>query len=509
MNFQEITSLIKNVASTIEANEKIALPIVAAKARREAFARPNDAQLMNASQVLTKMASSGQVFINKDELREIVNRFGASHSKLSSIFTEELGKQAEYKPHTFQRDSNEGVSLDRDYKRFSDPILANALNGAFEKNPLDKRYSEENAKRAHRATSAQLISIGLNADNIETFAGCSDFIICKADHNTPKGISSVLIPVEINKNKAILPTLFLSREGFKNLQKGAYIDHLMDVANKGFRVDGSKLLDVLTQAKYGSKEVVNEVEMAAIKIASENGSISLDSNSIMYATLDEPQQDVQLPKMAQTEESKFADTLSKPEGIASFVHGSKTIEAGRSVLTRKLADMGYNNVQIKVAEVEQDKVFFAVAIGTGAGIKVPVEIVNNKVLPPNILFANDMVSSFNKSSIDEIVKSDTGGNKRALAIASPCYDMKPTELLDVVKKSVAEGNFIRAEDAINVLGEIDPNAQKVAISHMMMNIYQPGKNPSENMKEINKIAKKTINDTPQFMSYKIFFPEGE
>jgi len=125
MNLQDITSLITKAASAIEANETFALPVLAAKARREAQARPNDTHLVTASQVLTKMASD-KMFINRDELANIVERFGASHSKLSQVFTEELGKRAEPKPHTFVRESNEGTSLDRDYQRFSDPVLANA-----------------------------------------------------------------------------------------------------------------------------------------------------------------------------------------------------------------------------------------------------------------------------------------------------------------------------------------------------------------------------------------------
>jgi len=57
-NLREITSLINKIAGAVKSSEKLPLPVLAAKARREAGARPNDIPLVNASALLTKMASS-------------------------------------------------------------------------------------------------------------------------------------------------------------------------------------------------------------------------------------------------------------------------------------------------------------------------------------------------------------------------------------------------------------------------------------------------------------------
>ena len=505
MDLHEITSLITQTAQAIEANEKVALPIVAAKARREAQARPTDVPLINASQVLTKMASD-RTFISKDELREIVERFGASHSALSKVFAEELGKQPERKPQTFVRDY-EGGSLDQDYSKFADPLLSNALAGAFDQKPTEKLYTQADAQRAQRATHAQLLALGLPAKDISTFAGRQDIIICQATHETPQGQSRILIPVELREGKAVLPTMFLSSAGFEDLDKKSYVAQVKRSAGKSFRVDGNRLLDILEQVKKGSNEI-NVVEMAAIKLASEGGTASVDQPNPLFAELENPQKDVELPKVASTEESKFAETLGKPDGVARFVHGDRVVEAGRQILIQKMAEIGYNNVQIRVADVDEDKILYAVAIGAGTGLRVPLEVTGNKIAPPKIVFADGMVTAFSKQAISEIVQAGTGGSKRALAVASPCYDMKPTELLDVVKESIAEGNFIRAEEAINVLGEVDPHAQRVAIAHMMSNIYEPGQEPEKEMAEMQRIANQPVKDTPQFMTHKIFFPEG-
>ena len=507
MDLNDITSLITKAAAAVEANEKLPLPILAAKARREASARPTDIPLVNASNVLTKMASD-RMFISKDELRGVLERFTASHSKLSQVFSEELGKRAEVKPKTFERYADEGQALDRDYARFADPILANALAGAMAENPTEQLYSQADALRAQRAAYAKLLEEGIQPKDIETFAGRKDFIIVKAVHETPLGIANILIPVEMKEGKAILPSLFLSRFGFQDIERSTYTTHLKATAGKAFRIDGSKLLDALEQVKNAGSGFVNDVEMAAIKIASEQGTHLQDPNAILYTNIDNETPDVQLPKMASTEESRFAETLGKPDGVARFVHGDRVVEAGRAMLVRKFAEIGYKSVQVKVADVEQDKVFYAVAIGTGTGLKVPVEVNGTMVIPPKVVYADNFVTAFSKKAIDEVIATGTGGNKRALATASPCYDMKPTELLDVVKQSIAEGNYLRAEDAINVLGEVDPHAQRVAIAHMMMNIYEPGKEPVKEIAEMQRVASTPVRDTPQFMTHKIFFPEG-
>lgn len=504
MDFKEISSLINKVASSIEENEKFSLPIIAAKARREAQANQKDTHLINASSVLTKMASSKD-FITKKELREVVNTLGASNSKLAITFEEEIGRYESSKPVVFKRAENENISIEHDYNMFSDSVLSNALSNIFEEGAVSKVYSKEASERAERAVYAQLLAIGVEPKGIETFAGKEDIIICKAMHETPKGYSNAIIPVEIKEGKAILPSLFLSKEGFEELATDSYTDHIKKVAGLNMKVDGEKLLSILDKAKNGEREYVNTVELAAIRIASESGNTNPDPNSIYYGEIEDIEPDVELPKFEATEESKFAETLGKPDGIAKFIHGNKVVEAGRSMLTRKFADMGYS-VQIKVSDVEEDKIYYAVAVGTNAGFKVPVEVSNSMVIPPKVLFANEMVASFSKETVDAVIKSKDGGNRSALAAVSPCYDMKPSELLNVVKESVAEGNYLRAEEAINVLGEVDANAQKIAIANMISILSCDSK---ENMAEIQKIASQQVKDVPQFMSYKIFFPEGE
>jgi hypothetical protein len=49
-----------------------------------------------------------------------------------------------------------------------------------------------------------------------------------------------------------------------------------------------------------------------------------------------------------------------------------------------------------------------------------------------VIFAGGNVTAFTKEAIVDVIKSGFGGNKRALASASSCSSMKPTDLLDIV-----------------------------------------------------------------------------
>lgn len=501
MNKNELFDLINKTAQTLHSNEKLVLPLLAVKARKAAQALPTDIAISGASQVLTKMAST-QSFISRAEFDKILNTFHNTTTKLNEVFAEELDKKSKDKPKTFERSENENKSIDKDYEKLANPVLSNALEGLFE--GKSKIYSKEDAQKAEKACMAQLMSIGFEPNKVDVFAGKDNIIICQAVYETPKGKANVLVPVELVNGKALLPNMFLNKEGFVEITEENVDEHIAHVAGKSFKVDGKKLLEAVCEIVHGKKEPINEVELALIKLKGDSGQILDPSNSLYTEIIEPNQEDVKLP--VSEDEETFASKLSKSEGIAKFIHGDRIVEAGRSVILRKLAEFGYRNCQIKVSDVEESKIFYSVGIGSGTGFKIFVEASNNMALPPKVIIADGKVYGFNKAAIDGLVKEGKGGDRRAYATASRSYGLKPSELVEIVKDSVKEGNLLKAEDAINVLSETDPAAHKIALAHFMMGIYEPGESPND--KSMRKIVEQPVKDVPQFMSYKIFFPEG-
>jgi hypothetical protein len=508
MKLHEIAAAVDKATDAVKASEKLPVPILAAKARKAAQSHPEDIGLITASQVLTKMANN-QMFITRADFNRVYEKLHTPHTKLAELFSEELGRKPLQGPQVFHRASNESVSLDRDYERVADPLLTNALKAAFDGSNEDKLYSPVDAKKAQRSCLAELVALGVEPKRIDTFAGRNDLIFCKAVYETPNGQSHVLVPIELRQDKALLPTMFLSQNGFADLNKEALEDHIKTTAGQSYRVDGEKLIEVLSTAKNGIKKIASDVELAAMKIKAERDAPPHDPNSILYTKIDDPtQSELELPEVCQDpEQISFAERLNSPGGIAKFIHSDRVVESGRSMLVRKMGELGYRNAQVRVADVEDNSIIFAVAIGTNTGFKVPVKVHDNMVIPPTIFIADGELGALSKRSIDELVKAGTT-DKKMLSKASPMYGLKPSELVQIVKDSVNEGNLPKAEDAIKVLGGIDRQAERVAIAILMQAISETGKDPAKEHEEMTRVANQPVNDVPQMMTYKVFFPEG-
>ncbi len=261
-------------------------------------------------------------------------------------------------------------------------------------------------------------------------------------------------------------------------------------------------MQTLSAAKNGVTKVASDVELAAIKVMAEGQPMPHDPNGIVYQRLDEPERDVDLPLVPQDPEHvSFAERLTSADGQARQLFGNTAVDKGRQMIGNHLARLGYPQTQIRVDDLSEDTIYYAVGIGTHAGLKVPVQISAGHAMPPNFVIAAGSVRPFDKDGLSELVKGEADG--RMLAISSPAYGLRPTELIKRVKDAVADGNLPKAEDAINVLGEVDPDAQRVAIAILMQSL-----NGDEEEAPLAKTASQEVRDVPYFMTHKVFFPDG-
>ena len=497
MNLHEIADAVKKANAAIKANEKIPVPILAAKAKRAAEQCPEDASLITAYQVFTKMASN-KTFITRSELNNIYESLYVPNTKLAKVFEEELGRIPLQGPIVANRSSFENQEQ-LDFDRLTNPLLRNALEAALDGSGQDKVYDPNEAKLAKKACLAELVRIGAEPKKIEIFAGRKDIIVCNAVYETPMGYSHTLIPVEVKQGKALFPTMFLSTHGFVDLDRDMLREHIKEAGGNSYKVDGEKLLQVLSAAKNGVKKIASDVEMAVMRMRSESGT-NYDPNGIVSLSVDNEASEDPIEVYQDPEHLSFAERLNNPGGVAKFVHGDALVERGRNLLDRTMRQMGYSS-QIRVTDVEKDAVVYAVSVNGQSGFKVPVKIKGGMVVPPVMFIADGQLNSLSKENIDNLVKSGIG-DRRMLAQASPMYELKPSELVDIVRKAAVSGEFAKAEDAINVLGETDKQSQKVAIAILMESLTPE---PSEHTA---KTAAQKVEDIPQMMTYKVFFPEG-
>lgn len=505
MNLQELAKVVKEAANAVHGSEKFMLPALASRASKAAEQYPYDNSVLAASQILSKMASE-KPFISRKELNSLYDKLYANNTKLGEVFAEELDRKDLLKGPQFLDRSNEDQLPVSDFERVADPVLANALSAAFDTGEY-KVYSPEVAKKAERVCNAGLMEIGLAPKKISVFAGQEDIILCQATYETPKGQSNVIVPVEIKEGAALLPTMFLGTSAFADLSEDLLKSHIVATAGKAYQVDAEGLLKVLSTAKHGVKKVASTVEMAAIRLRHQSGSMYHDPNSVIGMKIADPIKIVEDPELEKTAEHfEFADRVTSKEGAARFIHNDRVVEAGRDLILRKMAQFGYPNAQVKVANCNEKQVHYAVGVGVNAAIMAPVDVVGNNVFPPKVVIASGKIKSFSADGVKELVE-DTAPDTRMLAASSMSAGLKPSELVQQVKDAVAEGNLIKAEDAINVLGEVDKHAQKVAIAILMKGLSGPGTDNEQHEGDLDKIAAQPVFDTPVFNTYNVFFPE--
>lgn len=459
MSTIELNDAIKTLAESIKADEKFATPILAAKACQAAQANPHDASLVTASNVLKKMAST-QLFISRSELNDLYDKLYSPNSKLAEVFEEELDRKPLNSPKMFERSDMEERPLTHDYSKITDPLLSNALMAAMDGSNEAKLYSGKMAKKAEESCLFGLKSLSVTPKKIDVFAGRDNFILCQAIYETPKGEAHVLVPVELNEDKALIPTMFLTEAGFADLTKSALEKHLVNTAGKAFKVDGQQLLDVLASVKDGVYEPVTDVDVAVMKLNAQSETPVYTENGILYKEVETPTM-VKDPEYEKTaEHDELSRRLLSPSGLARQILSDSVVDAALSMVKRKLNSLGFRNVQVSVADVEEDSISIAVDVNRQGGVKVALKIENGLVHSPKLAFANGKVEAFTAQGISRLISK--AGDPRMSAVASPMYGMKPSELMQQVMDGIAEGNLLKAEDAIGVLGEVDKAMQKRA-----------------------------------------------
>ncbi|HVI40225.1 MAG TPA: hypothetical protein VM577_06160 [Anaerovoracaceae bacterium] len=455
MSLNRLNELVTRAAKAVYDNEKFPVGVLAVQVSKAAQAHPTDQTLINMAGFLTKRAAaSNKLFITRAELKDVYNRLYTPNNKFAGYFAEELGITEAPKPKTMVRDPNEGKNLvEHAYENLADPILSNALASAWDKSAPLKMYSKVAAVSAQKSCAHELNRQGLPPKKIDVVAGQEDILICKATYDTPKGESHVLIPVEVKEHRALLPTMFLSRAGFVDLEPGFVKDHLVSTAGKSYKVDVQKLLEVVATAKNGAPETLSDVERIVMKqSAAKETPITHTANGILYQQVDQPIPDVQEPQFEQPEEVKaFAQSLTSSAGIAEFTFGKTAVDNGRQLIRHALSSFGYPNAQVAVADCDKSTIFYAVAVDNGAGFKVPVKVDSKKrIQEPSLVIAAGTVAEFSKSGISGLLAQGASDNQAA-TVASPLYGLKPSEVMSQLKQALATSNYLKAEDALNVL----------------------------------------------------------
>jgi hypothetical protein len=462
MSLNQIKQSVDSILKLIEDSEKVSLPIFAAKLAKASEAYPEDYTLGAMANVTARMAGSNKLFITRAEVKDLYRRLYSRNTKFAELFSNELGEIVKLAaPQIYNRENDdESLSIiNKAYEKLVDPALANALNNAF--GNTVKTYTSVAADKAQTVCLNSLTKAKLAAQ-VDVVNGREDVVICRASFETPKGQTSVFVPVEITADKALLPTVFIGNAGPEDFTKENLEKYIVSNAGKKLAVSDAVVLTAISNVKDGDR--ISNVDLVLSKVNAEKETqADFSQGQILFQHL-EPEAknlEVSVPAYNDPEMKSFADQLESPFGLANFTFGKEAVETAKKAILNRLGTFGVQNPQISVFDITNDTVVYAVSANAGrTAFRVPVSMKGSPV--PTVIISSGTVRDFSQKSIQELFETESTDHKAA-AMASPLYHLKASELVDVVRQAVAEQNYSKAEDALNVLTELgDDKAYQTA-----------------------------------------------
>lgn len=448
MSFDKIQQLVSSLVKSAENNEKIATPILSAKLNKAINSYPGDQTIGAMSRVIGKMASNNTTFISRGDLKTLYNKLYSRNTKFAELFQEELGTIENLAtPQIYNRDESVNES---NLFEVNDTILSNALNSAFDKDIPLKMYSQSLANKALSVVATTLDAWNLAPTELAIDDGNEKFLVIKANYETPKGITSLFIPIETKNNKAIEASIFMGNSGPQELNNKEIKTYLTTNAGTKLKISGAGILFALTSAASENREI-SGAEIALTKLnATRQGKSEFFQNSVIGQKMDDvATNDVKLPNS--DEFISFEQQFTSPNGQAAWQFGADKVKISRELIIRELTSLGYKNPQVNLTKSDANTIFYSVALDAGkVGFVVPVKITNGKVIEPNVMLCNSSILPFNKDGINNLYvnnSSDFG----ALAAASPQFGLKPSDIIQNLRSALTESNYAKAEDALNVL----------------------------------------------------------
>lgn len=398
----ELKKAILNLQSALDGHEKIALAFFAQKLQKSGAANPEDQTINQMSLVVDRMNATNRLFISRAEVNDLYTKLYSRNTKFKELFAEELGLETPAAPVTSR---TEETFQEFDIYQDTDKTLLASLNAAF--NPESHGLPDDIAKAAEKAVVMECSFPNLEPV-VKAVSGDENVVVVAATYRTPQGNASFYVPVEMFRKTATTPSFFTGKDGQHYISK---------------------------------KSITNYIASCFTK----SGSHGNESVGEAFAEMIEPQANA-------GELESFASKLSSAKGIANFQHGD-IAEQGRRVISQKLIGFGKRSHQVNILEASTDSITYGVSCD-GVAFKVPVKIESGRLQEPAIILCKGSIESFTADGIQSLQHSELTDNQVA-AVVSPLFTLKASDLVETVREATEEGNYAKAEDALNVLANMD------------------------------------------------------
>jgi hypothetical protein len=135
----------------------------------------------------------------------------AQVAKIASMLPEENGTQGLSAPGLFTSPLEDGKGIGEvEIPRAPVPAPLKALVSDIEESVLEAAigYPQPSVRLAKRMLLAELAAMGFKGSQVRVAAPTSDGFICEATLNTPRGKINIDVPIEMQNNQPLMPSVF-------------------------------------------------------------------------------------------------------------------------------------------------------------------------------------------------------------------------------------------------------------------------------------------------------------
>lgn len=465
-----------SIVNQIQLNkEKIALPILSNRLKKAFASYPEDKTIGNMNYLIKKLADS-QAFISHNDLLNLYNKYYTSDNRFPEVVSE-FGLNINSNFNLPKFSSKE--PLDKvDLLKYADQNLLTALSKGFDNQQIQK-YSKTAADFAKISMAGKFDTWNLSPKNLNIECGDEKNIIIKADYDTHKGQTSILIPFEVSNNECKEPHVFIGCNGVNEFNYNNVINYVKSFAGNNKGLNSFAILKSLSESDKEDK-IISNAELALIRLKSKENPQTPQSFQDLYI---ESQIKNKQPSLNKFDISKLADVevkesysfLDDKNIQAQILHGSKNISEASDIVKTKLAELNYKNCDIKIKSVKENLISFAVKLASNTSIAIPVRISNNRIHSPMVFLCAGKIMNLNKECLSE-VENDNNKDLFLLAETSKVAKLNPGELINLIKNAINDKQYAVAEDCLNVLKNKHSKSYPEALSLYMSLIKTAGVN---------------------------------
>jgi len=436
---------------------------------------PHDPTVTGMARTLAGMQSR-QELISKNEFVKLYNRFYTPNNQFVSSFKKELGikdasdlaAEAAKKIEKEKQSIKENAAAPSRQK--ADTLLASALEKILEggKKEFEGYTKKQEANAVDCVSQCLSDMIPEMKCKLSVDAGNRKVVVVRGDFNTPKGRSSIYIPVEILDNdECICLGVFVGTDGVDDLSKRALISSIKKSVGKPARYTGRLILSaIMSKSGEQSKKVSNlelffiEKKYAAASPNFYSTDTFLDTERKFFDGKPFFQEETFLPRPKFAGEEKFSEKLGSRSVQAEMKFGKEKILEAQKEIYSQLTRMNQRPYSIKVQSHNPSSVSFTIALASNAAIEMIAEIKDNKVQVAPYFTHDEVKYAFTADSFAKVAASEMAPASRA--VHSPLYAQRAEEVLQIIAKSAQEGDMKTAEDGLNVIAQKHPKFQSVA-----------------------------------------------